>query len=316
MESRPGEKRDADFKWLASRICKNNRFNCNRLKNSLKQQSGSTPRPPGFTLIELLVVIAIIAILAAMLLPALAKAKQRAQGIQCLNQNRQLMLGWQLYASENQDGVPSTISAGDPDGRPTWMTGSESPVNPTLMDPSNPSNWNINQDLTISALWNYAKNPVIYRCPADMRQAVVQGKIYPVVRSMSMNQAFASQSAWINRSGGSFKLYKKVVSIVKPVNTFVFIEEAPNSINDDAFAVECSSTLTAGGEKIVDYPAVYHGGRSTTFAFSDGHAEIHKWLGSTIRNCPPGHWSSAGVDIAAGDSAADIDWLVENTTTQ
>jgi prepilin-type processing-associated H-X9-DG protein len=130
-----------------------------------------------------------------------------------------------------------------------------------------------------------------------------------------MNQAFASSSAWINKNGGHFKLYNKKASIVYTVNTFVFIEEAPMSINDDAFAVECDSALTPGGEKIADFPAVYHSGRSTALAFADGHAEIHRWLGATILNCPPTHWNN-GPDTSAGDSAQDVDWLVQNTSTQ
>lgn len=274
----------------------------------------------GFTLIELLVVIAIIAILAALLLPALAKAKQKAQGIKCMNNNKQLALAWAMYADDNKDYIPSPITPSDPDGRPVWITGAESYIggNPLTLDPANRVNWDINAGLSTNVLWNYAKNPEIYRCPADPRQCTVQvglNKVaYPVVRSMSMNQAFGSFSAWINRGGGHFNLYKRKSSIKMPTQTFIFAEEAPASINDDSFAVECGSTLTAGNEKIVDFPAVYHGGNSTTFAFADGHAEIHRWIGSTILHCPIG--SPNNREVAAGDSAKDVDWLAEHTSTQ
>ena len=217
-----------------------------------------------------------------------------------------------MYADDNRDGVPSTILDGDPDGRPTWMTGSEVPISATQLNPAYPSNWNINQDLTVSTLWNYAKNPSIYRCPADLRQCTVQGTVYNVVRSMSMNQAFASQSAWVDAQG-NFEYFKKKSAIMKQSNTWVFIEEAPLSINDDAFAVICDPTPGAGNEEIADFPALYHGGKSTTFAFADGHAEIHTWLGATILNCPPTHWND-GPETPAGNSAVDVDWLTANTS--
>jgi prepilin-type N-terminal cleavage/methylation domain-containing protein/prepilin-type processing-associated H-X9-DG protein len=294
------------------------------MKHILKQ-SGSSPRRTAFTLIELLVVIAIIAILAAMLLPALSKAKQKAQGIQCLGNNRQLMLAWQIYADDNNDFVPSTIYTGDPDGRPAWMTGVETYVNnnPMDLDSANQSNWNIATDLQLSTLWAFMKNSVIYRCPADLRTCNANTgrsfQLFPVVRSMSMNQVFASSSAWINMDSGQFKYYNKKASIRHPSNTFVFIEEAPASINDDAFAVACGSTVNGNTPEWVDFPATYHGGHSTTMAFADGHAEIHKWLGGAVLQCPIPHAVTGGSPLIPATTPADvqdIDWLANNTTSQ
>ncbi|HVU27578.1 MAG TPA: prepilin-type N-terminal cleavage/methylation domain-containing protein [Verrucomicrobiae bacterium] len=290
----------------------------NRIGRAKNFHCGTRVGNSGFTLIELLVVIAIIAILAAMLLPALARAKQKAQAAQCMNNNRQLMLAWVMYADDSGDNVPSPLTEAN---RRIWLSGTNEPGNvggvwsPTQLNPNDLSNWDITVDLMTNALWNYAKNQNVYRCPADLRQCNVSTLLkkgtYPAVRSISMSETFANGGF-----NGSFKRYSKKSSIVRPSNTFVFIEEAPLSINDDGFAVNCDSTLTPGNEDIVDFPAVYHGGHSTALAFSDGHAEIHTWRGSTILNCPNANWCTQPAHTPAGNSAQDIDWLVQNTSTQ
>jgi prepilin-type N-terminal cleavage/methylation domain-containing protein/prepilin-type processing-associated H-X9-DG protein len=286
----------------------------------------SHTRNSGFTLIELLVVIAIIAILAAMLLPALARAKQKAQGISCMNNNRQLVLAWQMYADDHRDYVPASGCSGSGydtvDGRPGWIEPaymSMYPGNPVQMPQANAQNWNINVGLTTNLLWKYAGNPAVYRCPTDMRRCTVVGfnaGLYPPVRSYSMSQVFSLDSAW----DGSFKRYARKGSIVQPVNTFVFIEEAPWSIDDGAFATDLASIPTppaVGGEKIANWPAVYHGGKSTTLAFSDGHAEIHTWVGSFIMHCPI-DWNIVAnpPPVDAGNSTVDVDWLAQHASVR
>jgi prepilin-type N-terminal cleavage/methylation domain-containing protein len=149
--------------------------------NSLPSGTDETQRP-GFTLIELLVVIAIIAILAALLLPALNRAKLKAQGIQCMNCHRQLALAWRMYTDDNRDLLlyaSGNVTAFEPG---VWMGGTMD------FDPGNPSNWDPSVDIYQSPMWPYCgKNPTIFKCPADRSYVVVNGQNKPRVRTMVMN---------------------------------------------------------------------------------------------------------------------------------
>lgn len=250
----------------------------------MRYQSEDDVEGNAFTLVELLIVIAVIAILAALLLPVLDKAKQKAQGISCLNNLRQLSAGCKMYADDNHGNLVSSWPIG-------WGT---YPVNPyswcpgwvSYDEPQDPIDGGYGPDpqfnctnvyaLQQGAIWQYVKNADAYRCPADYRS--LGGRL--VVRSYSMN-------SWINgRSDGdptgsttfmtpdqdaglTYAFFRTENQLRQPAQTWCLIDEDGSSINDAMFVLDMADDQNA----IADLPATRHGS-SFNLGFADGHAEL------------------------------------------
>ena len=280
------------------------------LRRSPRSRPGGVVRR-GFTLIELLVVIAIIAILAALLLPALAKAKSKAQGAMCESNGKQLMLSWRMYADDQNDRVVGAMNIGFQPNRPNWFTGGLD------YNGGNRSNWDINQDMVKSPLWTYCgKSKGIFKCPADQATVSVAGQKLPRIRSISMSQVFGT-GEWLDKSFQSsgqrvWRIYDKLSGIVSPSMTWVVMDEHPDSINDAALAVACTGANTTSAQ-IIDEPANYHNS-ACGISFSDGHAEVHKWRASRMKDASIQYNNYLSLNVPAGASWVDVSWLATVTT--
>jgi prepilin-type N-terminal cleavage/methylation domain-containing protein/prepilin-type processing-associated H-X9-DG protein len=309
-----------------------------------------SPARTGFTLIELLVVIAIIAILAALLLPALQKAKEKAKGIMCMSNTRQILQAWLVYASDNGDLLaPNDFYSGGSSGGTVAFIGPGMGRTPNInwvggcMDTKDDIGESTNTIFLVNwaALGPYNPSAATYHCPSDMSQVIGFG---PNVRSVSMNSAVSSVynsykkpgppaigdpvgSTWLTGDWAQpgpndtiWKTFNKLSTINRPSDLWVILDENPFSINDPVFCVGMGATADVYGNgtftKFIDTPGSAHNG-ACGIAFADGHSEIHKWLGGTVKNylnsstCPtPGEAPS----YAAGDSIGDLQWLQWHTT--
>jgi prepilin-type N-terminal cleavage/methylation domain-containing protein/prepilin-type processing-associated H-X9-DG protein len=236
----------------------------------------------GFTLIELLVVIAIIAILAGMLLPALSKAKTKATGIKCMNNTKQLMLGWQMYQLDNDDKIVQSYHGGntlsfttDPRNAPwvigwlTWGT-----------DPDNTNTLYLTEDRYSKLAQYIGRSKEVFLCPADRYLHTVQrnrgwkNRARSVSGNIGVGEGNATTGPW---DAEMYKHIKKMGDFVYPgpAETWVFLDEHPDSINDAGF-------FNPFATEWVDMPASYHN-NAAGFAFADGHSEIHKWKATAIQ---------------------------------
>jgi prepilin-type N-terminal cleavage/methylation domain-containing protein/prepilin-type processing-associated H-X9-DG protein len=276
-------------------------------------------RRVGFTLLELLIVVAIIGVLAAMLLPALARSKARAQAIFCMNDRKQLALAWTMYSGDNNDRLVYNLG-GDanrqslaPRDQPNWVN--------NIMDwDTSPDNTNT-AFVSTSLLGAYASFAAsIYKCPADKALSKEQKDAgwTARVRSVSMNAMIGDPGQLLqggaNVNNPNYLQFLKESDIQNPSTIFVFLDEHPDSINDGYF-LNTNGAAGYSNPEWVDLPASYHNGGGS-FSFADGHTEIHHWLcDSTKRpSLPEAAPLPMEIHSTPAQERADFDWVLRRTS--
>ena len=265
----------------------------NRIKNTqlsfaLPNQAGDSARARrGFTLIELLVVIAIIAILAAMLLPALSKAKKKAQQASCLSNQKQLALGWVMYTGDNNDRVVG-FSTDPGAATPNWRVQADKVTDtaPAGYTGNQLVTWKVETGYKKGPLFSYAPAAGIMHCPGDIRVTIPGHFTWT---SYSGVNGFANGDTAYEGLPG---FIMKASQVLHPSERFLWVEEC-DSQQITVGGQRCGENIrtwdmTVGNPALNfanarwgDSPAAFHGNNST-FNFADGHAESHRWLSAEV----------------------------------